>query len=121
MGAWGPGAFDNDAASDWSKDLVDAEDLSLIQHTLSSAQEVDDDELDSQLTAEALAACEVLARLLGRAGLKNSRSDVIDQWVRAHPVRPEPGLLRLATSVIDRISAGGTSVPADLRKRVAGN
>jgi len=132
MGAWGTGAFDNDTACDWSNDLVDAEDLSYVQSTLSSAHEVDDDELDADLGAEALAACEVIARLQGRSGRKNPNTEIVDQWVRTHPVKPPAELVKLATHVLDRVAEGSELAQLwrgdqtwrasmqDLRKRVAG-
>lgn len=135
MGAWGTGAFDNDTACDWSNDLVDAEDLTFVQNTLSSAQEVDDDELDADLGAEALAACEVVARLQGRGGRKDANTEIVDRWVKAHPVKPPAELVKLATHVIDRVTEVGSGSELaqlwsgdhtwrasmqDLRKRVAG-
>jgi Domain of unknown function (DUF4259) len=139
MGVWGTGAFENDAACDWSADLADASDLTYVTETLSSAQEVDDDELDLELGCAALAACEVIARLQGRAHPKgagssyNAIGDLVDQWVRSHPVRPTPAIVQLATNVLDRVSVGSelalrwrgdstwlTQVK-DLRRRVAGN
>ncbi|MBA3452841.1 MAG: DUF4259 domain-containing protein [Deltaproteobacteria bacterium] len=132
MGSWGTGAFDNDTACDWSNDLLDAEDLSFVQDTLSSVHELDDDELDADLGAEALAACEVVARLQGRAGRKDANTAIVDCWVRAHPVRPPAELVELATHVIDRVVQvselaqrwqGDQTWRAsmqDLRRRVAG-
>lgn len=129
MGAWGPGVFDNDTACDWTTDLVDTEDLSFVEGTLSTAEEVDDDELDADLGCEALAACEVVARLQGRAG---RRIDTVDSWVRAHPMKPSPALVRLATNVLDRLATGSELAQQwshdhawraglqDLRKRVTG-
>jgi hypothetical protein len=129
MGAWGPGAFDNDAAWDWSTDLTETEDLSFVEGTLNTAEEVDDDELDVELGCEALAACEVVARLQGRAGRKD---DVVDSWVRAHPAKPSPALIRMATNVIDRVAQSSELAQLrandqawragvqDLRKRIAG-
>jgi hypothetical protein len=128
MGAWGPGAFDNDAACDWTSDLAEAEDLSFIEATLSAAQEVDDDELDVDLGCEALAACEVIARLQGRAG---RQADLVDGWVRAHPTKPPPRLVRLATNVLDRVASSSDLAQlrahdrawragvVELRKRIA--
>ncbi len=132
MGAWGTGAFDNDTACDWSNDLEDAEDLSFVQNTLSVVHELDDDELDADLGAEALAACEVVARLQGRAGRKDANTQIVDQWVRAHPVKPPADLIRLATYVIDRVAEVSALAQRwhgdqmwrasmqDLRRRVAG-
>lgn len=132
MGAWGTGAFDNDTACDWSADLADATDLTFVEGTLTSAQEVDDDELDVDLGYEAIAACEVVARLQGRVGHKTARVEAVDQWVRAHPVRPSQALIRLATNVLDRVATSSELAQQwardqawraglqDLRKRVAG-
>jgi hypothetical protein len=129
MGAWGPDAFDNDAACDWTSDLTEVDDLSFVEGTLSVAEEVDDDELDEALGCEALAACEVVARLQGRTGRK---SDPVDSWVRAHPVKPSPALVRLAANVIDRVAADSELAQhwahdhawragvKELRKRVTG-
>ena len=133
MGVWGTGAFENDAACEWSADLADASDLTFITDTLSSAQEVDDDELDVDMGCTAAAACEVLARLQGRSGRKDAMGDLVDQWVRSHPVRPTPAIVQLATNVLDRVAEGSelallwrgdstwlTQVK-DLRRRVSGN
>lgn len=143
MGVWGTGAFENDAACDWSADLADAPDLGFVTDTLSSAQEVDDDELDVELGCTAVAACEVIARLQGRAHhargssnnllAKDPITDIVDQWVRSHPVRPTPAVVQLATNVLDRVVEGSelallwrgdstwVSQVKDLRRRVAGN
>jgi hypothetical protein len=132
MGAWGTGAFDNDTACDWTNDLSDANDLTFVHNTLSSAQEVDDEELDVDLSAEAVAACEVIARLQGRAGRRDANTQVVDEWVRSHPVKPSPDLVQLATHVLDRVVSGSElammwkrdqawrASVQELRKRIAG-
>lgn len=141
MGVWGTGAFENDAACDWFADLADATDLSFVTDTLSSAQEVDDDELDVELGCAAVAACEVIARLQTHArGSSNSIAlrrdamvELVDQWVRSHPTRPSPAVVQLATNVLDRVAEGSElallwrgdatwhAQVKDLRRRVAGN
>jgi hypothetical protein len=129
MGVWGTGTFDNDAACDWSSDLADASDLTYVTDTLSSAQEVDDDELDVDLGCAALAACEVVASLQGRG---KNKIEVVDEWVRSHPSRLSSDVIRLATNVLDRVAQGSElaqmwrhdtawkSQLVDLRRRVAG-
>lgn len=121
MGAWGLGAFQNDTASDWSNDFADTDDLSFVQETLYSAEDAEDDELDADLATVALAACEVIARLQGRAN-RGTSGDVVDQWIRSHPVKPSPALVKLATSVLDRLAAhqAWAATVQDLRKRVIG-
>lgn len=140
MGVWGTGAFENDAACEWSADLADASDLTYVTDTLSSAQEVDDEELDVELGCTAVAACEVIARLQNRVrgsspsiGHSDPIGDMVDQWVRSHPTRPTPAIVQLATNVLDRVAEGselallwrGDSTwlhqVKDLRRRVSGN
>lgn len=141
MGVWGTGAFENDAACDWFADLADASDLTFVTDTLSSAQEVDDDELDVELGCTALAACEVIARLQNYArgssnsitARKDAMVELVDEWVRSHPTRPTPAVVQLATNVLDRVAEGSELAllwrgdatwlhqVKDLRRRVAGN
>jgi hypothetical protein len=125
MGTWGPGAFDNDAACDWSADLTEADDLSLVENTLSSAEEADEDELDLDLACEAIAACEVVARLQGRGSRPSANTAELDQWIKARAERPSPRLVRSASNVLDRVVSSSDLAPLrdsalDLKKRVAG-
>jgi hypothetical protein len=57
-------AFDNDEACDWASDLDGVDDLSLIESAF-VAVESSGDCLDAHDSCNALAACEVLARLRG--------------------------------------------------------
>ena len=61
------------------------------------------DYLEAPIGCNALAACEVLARLLGKPGYQNSFTEKVDQWVLKHPVKPPAELLARASSTIDRI------------------
>jgi len=131
MGVWGTGAFENDAAIEWSSDLAEA-DLTFVMDTLSSAQEVDDDELDVELGCTAVAACEVIARLQGRAARTGAMDGLLDEWVRSHPTRLTADVVKLATNVLDRVSKESElaqmwrgditwmSHVKELRRRVAG-
>jgi len=124
MGVWGSGAFDNDTAYNWSSDLTEAGDLSLVENTLSSVEEAEEDELDLDLACEAIAACEVVARLQGRGRTCSSSAD-LDRWIRAHAFKSTPSLIRSATTVLDRVVTASELVTLrdsaqDLRKRIAG-
>ncbi len=46
---------------------------------------------------------EVLARLNGDPGYKNSYTEDVDDWVAAHPLTPSPALLARANAIVDRI------------------
>lgn len=125
MGTWGTGAFDNDAACDWSADLTEADDLSLLEDTLSSAEEADEDELDLDLACEAIAACEVVARMQGRGQRPSEHTAELDQWIRARAEKPSPRLVRSATNVLERVATTIELAPLrdsalDLKRRVAG-
>lgn len=102
MGAWGVLAFDNDDANDWAYDLEKASDLALVESAFEAIEEADD-YLEAPDATNALAACEVLARLNGKPGYQNAYTEKVDQWVAAHPLQPASSLLKRAETVIDRI------------------
>lgn len=103
MGAWGALAFDNDEANDWAYGLDDVDDLSLVESAFQKVQASGDGYLEQDAGAEALAACEVVARLRGRQGYTNAYTAKVDEWVAAHPIAPAPHLVEQANAAIDRI------------------
>lgn len=103
MGAWGSDSFDNDAACDWSYLLEESRDLSLVESTLKAAAGSEGEYLDADAGCEALAACEVVARLRGQFGARNSHTETVDNWVKSHPLRPSGELLDLARRAITRV------------------
>lgn len=105
MGAWGELAFDNDTANDWAYGLDDVDDLSLVESAFAEVEGTEDDYLDQDLACNALAACEVLARLQGNPGYTDVYTENVDRWVAAHPLQPSPELLARASAAIDRILA----------------
>ena len=114
MGAWGPLTFDNDTACDWSYDLENTDDLSLVESAFAEVEQTGpDDDLDQDLACNALAACEVLARLRGHPGYNNAYTEAVDHWVAAHKLPPSTDLLARADAVIDRVLADNSEL-ADL-------
>lgn len=103
MGAWGHGTFDNDTACDWSYGLEECEDLTLVRETLSRVLAHAEEYLDSEVACEALAACEVVARLKGNWGERDAYTETADEWVKSHPITPPVELVDQAVSAIDRI------------------
>lgn len=103
MGAWGELAFDNDTANDWAYGLDEVDDLSLVESALVELEDVGDEYLDQDIACNALAACEVLARLLGNFGYRNAYTEKVDIWVAAHPTKPDPSLLARARDAIHRV------------------
>lgn len=103
MGAWDVEAFDNDTTCDWKAGLQGVSDLSYVQETLSTVLETKDEYLDANVACVALAACEVIARLKGNFGYKNSYTESVDQWVESNPQVPSSEVVEMAIAVIDRI------------------
>ena len=102
MGAWGVLAFDNDDANDWAYGLDEIEDLSLIESAFEEVESADD-YLEAPSASNALAACEVLARLKGNSSYKNAFTENVDEWVASHSIVPSEAILKRAEAAIDRI------------------
>ena len=101
MGAWGALAFNNDEANDWAYDLEDAADLSIVAKAFAEVER--GGYVESPTASEALAACEVLARLKGRPGYANAYTEKVDKWVAAHRINPPPELVSRGNAAIDRV------------------
>ena len=104
MGAWDLGSFDNDAALDWLADLEGAADLTplaaaLSAHTTDEAAEW----FDMDSGAAVLAACEVVAALLGRPG--DNLPQTVTEWVAANCDLDAASLVPGAGPAIDRVLA----------------
>ena len=66
--------------------------------------------LDSDLGCNALAACEVLARLRGQAGYTDAYTEKVDKWVAMHQIIPSTEILSRASAAIDRILADNSEL-----------
>ncbi len=102
MGTWGVLPFDDDDANDWAYGLDEVSDPSLVDAALARV-EAETEYLEAPIASEGLAACDVLARLLGRAGYKNAYTEKVDRWVTANRLVPAPEMLTRAQVVLDRI------------------
>lgn len=102
MGAWAEDSFGNDTACDWAYKLEDADDLSIV---ITALQAIVDEEsyLESDLACEAIAACEVVARLKGNWGIRNPYSETVDKWVESHPISPTHEVVALSEQALERI------------------
>jgi hypothetical protein len=107
MGAWGVLAYDNDTANDWAYGLEDVADLSLVEAALEAVSRF---YVAADVACCALAACEVLARSLGRHGYRNSFTEKVDLWVARHRPQPSADLLTTANTAMDRILGPGSDL-----------
>lgn len=103
MGAWGSQTFENDTALDWVADFVEIGELEMIQETLETAIEGDDEPVDVDVACEALAACEVLAHLNGKPGGEHSTTPELDAWIKGFRKKAPAALYKLAGKAIERV------------------
>lgn len=113
MGTWSHEPFGNDAANDWAYELEAGGGLDLVEGALDKVLDVGDGYVDAGDAEEAVAAIEVLAKLLGKGTQSDSYTKKIDAWVAANRDAPHPVLLQKAHRVLARI-AGKDSELAEL-------
>jgi FMN phosphatase YigB (HAD superfamily) len=104
MAAWDTDPFGNDTAVDWASSLEESEGFDLIEETLARIEEADDDDyIEAPDAEEAIAAADALARLKGKAYIKNSHTEAVDAWVEEQQLSVPDDLVDLAVHVIERI------------------
>lgn len=118
MESWDAGSFGNNAASDWVYALEECPDLSFIEDTLQRVLDAGNRYMDAIEGAEAVAAAEVVAWLLGRPTPVDTDSQCVAEWVATHPFAPPPALVDKALVVIHRIQ-GRESELAELWEKDA--
>jgi len=103
MGTWNFDSFGNDVACDWAYSMEDTEDMGFVEETLRKVADFGEDYLEAPDAEEAIAAAEVVARLKGRFGVRNSYTETVDRWVKRHRIEPDPFVVELAFKAIGRI------------------
>jgi hypothetical protein len=103
MGAWSHEPFGNDTANDWAYGLEETEDLSYIDQTLDQVLSVGEEYLDASDAQEAIAAVEVIAKLLGKGTQSDAYTDNVDRWVQGMDETPSALLLNKAQQVVQRV------------------
>jgi hypothetical protein len=103
MGAWSCESFGNDDACDWIAQLEEHDDLGFVESTLDAVLAVGDDYLEAPEACEAIAAAEVVARLQGHPGSRDSSSEDVDAWVTRVKLQPSATLIDKARRALDRI------------------
>ncbi|WP_157670885.1 DUF4259 domain-containing protein [Chitinibacter sp. GC72] len=104
MGTWSHEPFGNDDANDWAYDLEGSSDLSIVEQALDDALEAED-YLEAPEGANAVAAVEVLAKLLGKGTQSDAYTEKIDEWIKTVNEQPSTALLDKAKRVLERVSA----------------
>jgi len=102
MGAWSHEPFGNDEANDWAYGLEETEDLSYVEAALDAVLEVDG-YLEAPEGESAVAAVEVIAKLLGKGTQSDAYTEKVDEWVKRVRVKPTRPLLEKAQRALARI------------------
>ncbi|MGH1379210.1 MAG: DUF4259 domain-containing protein [Alphaproteobacteria bacterium] len=112
MGAWSHEPFGNDTACDWAYELKETTDLSLIEDAIETAAQ-SSGYLEAYEAEEAIAAIEVMAKLLGRGTQSDAYTEAVDQWILNTKEKPSDALIYKATSAINCILSENSEL-ADL-------
>ena len=110
MGTWGMGPFENDGANDWAYSLEETSDLGLVESALDAVIASAGDYLEAGTGEIGLAACEVLACMLGRGLKPDAYSKKVHAWVANVDLEPDAAILAKAQSAIDRIVEPGSEL-----------
>ncbi len=102
MGAWSVETFGNDTACDWIGNFLNEPGFKSVSEALEAVLD-ENDYLDSDIACEALAACEVIARMKGNWGVRDSYSEEIDKWIEDNPQQVESDIVEKAEATIAKI------------------
>jgi len=103
MGAWDVGPFGNDDAADWAWQFDEVDGLELLDETLDNVFEEanSDDYVEAPTGSEAVAPCEVIARMKGKGGERTVYSGSADKWIVSHGNSPKQELVTKAIKALD--------------------
>jgi hypothetical protein len=102
MGAWSHEPFGNDDANDWAYELEEADDLSYVEATLDAVLEAGG-YVEAPEASCAVAAVEVLAKLLGKGTQSDAYTEKVDDWVKKVRAKPSSPLLEKARLALARV------------------
>jgi hypothetical protein len=110
MGVWGTGIYDNDDAADWSSEFP-THGMQAVADALDAVLDVE--YIESPDGAAALAAADVVARLVSGRGEESVYCEEAAAWTDAHPGPPAPELIAKAVLAVERVR-GDNSELAEL-------
>src|SRR5687767_2376673 len=104
MGAWSHEPFGNDDANDWAYELEEADDLSYVEAALDAVLDAEG-YVEAPEASCAVAAVEVLAKLLGKGTQSDAYTEKVDEWVKKVRAKPSSPLLEKARLALARVRA----------------
>jgi hypothetical protein len=99
MSAWGPGAFENDAAGDFAEVVCDGVGMAAIEDAFDHVLEAGDEDLESTSAEEAVAAAAIVARLKDGTPLTGT----VESWIAQEQPTISGELLAKARSALQRV------------------
>lgn len=112
MGAWSHEPFGNDIACDWLYELEETTGLSMVVSTIEDA-ELSAEDLDATEAQEAIAAIEVVAKILGKSTQNDAYTESLDLWISKINEKPDELLIKNAITVLDGVVSENSGL-ADL-------
>lgn len=104
MGTWALHSFGNDDAGDLVGDLVEATDLSPVQEAIERVQNTVG-YLEAPEAQQGIAACEVVALVLGHPSAASQAEEELTAWVARVKPSLGAGVVSQAVQVVDRVLA----------------
>ena len=102
MGTWGTRVYDNDAAANWVHKFID-QGFPLLDGTLEKVMCSEPKSISINDSQEALAACEIIARMNGAFGSRSVFKEELDRLVKENKSVITCELVQKAIEVVDRI------------------
>ncbi len=99
MSAWGPGAFENDAAGDFAEAVWEGGGLAVVEDAFDHVLEAGDEDLESTSAEEAVAAAAIVARLKDGLPLAGK----IESWIAQEQPTISGELLAKARNALQRV------------------
>src|SRR5690348_1108051 len=109
MGTWALHSFGNDDAGDLVGDLVEGNDLSPVQEALDRVQSTAG-YLEAPEAQQGIAACEVVALVLGHSSAASQAEEELTAWVARIKPSVDAGVVSQAVQVVDRVLAPGSEL-----------
>jgi len=105
VGAWGPGPFDNDDASDFAANVGSKDDIAAVEAALDKVLAIGEGYLEAPEASNAIAAAEILALLVDRPSDETEYPDEIEEWAAESEHVPSDALRAKAVRALDRVLA----------------
>src|SRR5918993_1004978 len=82
MGTWSHEPFGKDTAIDWTYELQNTHDFSLVEQAIQRVLDCGPEYVDADLAVEAVAAAEIIAKALGRGTQSDAYTNEVDAWLK---------------------------------------